>query len=59
VALISIVRSIAAWRLLAETTAEPAAALVAEELTRLRRLAEHAFPDGWKFIRPGFDQPSP
>lgn len=59
VALISIERSSVAWSLIAERTADPAAALVAEELTSLRTLAEHAFPDAWKFIRPGFDQPSP
>ena len=55
VALISIVRSIAAWETIAEATGHPDAAQVTTELRALQREAEAAFPNAWKFHRPGFD----
>lgn len=55
VALISIVRSIHAWDVLAETSADPDARQVADALRTLRLEVEQSFPDAWKFIRPGFD----
>ena len=57
VALISIVRSIAAWEAIAGATEDPEAAQVAAELRALQREAEAAFPNAWKFHRPGFDGP--
>jgi hypothetical protein len=57
VALISIVRSIAAWEAIADATADQDAAHVATELRALQREAEAAFPNAWKFHRPGFDGP--
>ena len=57
VALISIVRSIAAWEVIAEATGDPDAAHVTTELRALQREAEAAFPKAWKFHRPGFDGP--
>ena len=56
VALISIRRSITAWATIAAATGDPDAATLAEELRRLEADTERAFPDAWKFIRPGFDQ---
>lgn len=57
VALISITRSITAWDLIAEITGDPDAAQVADELRALQREVESAFPNAWKFHRPGFDGP--
>jgi hypothetical protein len=57
VALISIVRSIEAWQAIADATSDPDAAHVATELRALQREAEAAFPNAWKFHRPGFDGP--
>ena len=57
VALISIVRSIAAWKTIAEVTGDSDAAQVTTELRALQREAEAAFPNAWKFHRPGFDGP--
>ena len=56
VALISIRRSMTAWATISAATGDPDAAAIAEELRRLEADAERAFPDAWKFIRPGFDQ---
>lgn len=55
IALISIVRSTAAWDLIAETTGDPDAAHVARELRTLQREVEAVFPKAWQFQRPGFD----
>ena len=57
VALISIIRSIAAWETIAAATGDPDAAHVATELRALQRETEAAFPNVWKFHRPGFDGP--
>ena len=57
VALISIVRSIAAWETIAEVTGDADAAQVTTELRALQKEAEAAFPNAWKFHRPGFDGP--
>lgn len=57
VALISIDRSEAAWRLIAEWTDTSATAgLLAGWLAQLRSLVENEFPDARRFIRPGFDR---
>jgi hypothetical protein len=55
--LISIVRSIQAWDLIACATAEPDAGYIKEVLTQLQQHVEREFPDAWKFVRPGFDAP--
>jgi hypothetical protein len=54
-ALISIVRSIEAWDLIARATGDRDARYIHAELTQLRQDVERDFPDAWKFIRPGFD----
>jgi hypothetical protein len=57
VALISIDRSEAAWRLIAEwTDTISTAGLLADSLAQLRSLVEEEFPDARRFVRPGFDQ---
>lgn len=55
VALISIERSAAAWRTIAEATGDAKGAHLAEELSGLRLEVERAFPDAWSFVRPGLD----
>ena len=55
VALISIIRSATAWDVIAGATGDPDAAQVAHELRALQREVEKAFPQAWKFQRPGFD----
>jgi hypothetical protein len=57
VALISIERSKTAWEVLAQATGDAEAMAVVEELRTLQQQVEQAFPDAWKFIRPGFDDP--
>jgi hypothetical protein len=59
VALISIDRSEAAWRILAEWMGGSATALLlAETLAQLRTRLELEFPAARQFIRPGFDHTS-
>jgi hypothetical protein len=55
VALISIDRSEAAWRLIADATNDPRAIGCAEILSNLRLLTLDAFPKAVSFVRPGFD----
>ena len=55
VALISILRSIDAWDVLAKTSGDPDARHVGEALRNLRQQVEQGFPDAWSFVRPGFD----
>jgi len=55
VALISIARSVTAWEAIADATHDPDAGQVVVELRALQREVEQAFPDAWKFRRPGFD----
>ena len=57
VALISIVRSIHAWDVIAHATGDADARHIEEELRQLQHDVERHFPDAWKFIRPGFDDP--
>ncbi len=59
VALISIVRSGEAWDLIATATGDAGARLIADGLRDLRAQVEEAFPDAWKFVRPGFDTEAP
>jgi hypothetical protein len=56
VALISMKRSEAAWRVIAEATDDEMPAMLADELCALRREAEAMFPKAWSFVRPGFDE---
>jgi hypothetical protein len=56
-ALISIERSDAAWLIIAQATGNETAAMLATELSDLRREVEAVFPNAWSFIRPGFDEP--
>ena len=55
VALISIERSVEAWSVLASISGQHTPACLAAQLTALRAEVERAFPDAWKFCRPGFD----
>jgi hypothetical protein len=57
VALISVKRSEAAWRALAEATGDETPAILADQLSGLAREVEAAFPQAYEFIRPGFDAP--
>jgi hypothetical protein len=57
VALISIERSEAAWRVIAASTSEETPRAIADQFRDLRREVEQEFPNAWKFIRPGFDEP--
>jgi hypothetical protein len=59
VALISIQRSAAAWRVVAGATGDAEAELLAGRLATLQQDVEREFPDAWRFRRPGFDDPSP
>lgn len=56
VALISIARSVDAWRAIGAGTEDAAPAMFADQLVDLRHEVEAMFPDAWSFIRPGFDQ---
>ena len=58
VALISIERSEAAWRVIAAATKNGAAAILADAAAHLRRTAQHEFPRAMSFVRPGLDEPS-
>ena len=55
VALISIVRSAEAWSVIAGISGDPEASRIEAELRTLRDDVERAFPDAWRFVRPGFD----
>lgn len=57
VALICIERSEAAWRVIAASTAQETPMAVADQFRDLRHEVEREFPDAWRFIRPGFDEP--
>jgi len=56
VALISIERSKAAWRVPAAEAGDEAAAVLAETLAILRRGMNTDFPHALQFRRPGFDR---
>ena len=55
VALISIVRSVEAWDVIARATGDPDARHIHVQLAQFQQDVEQHFPDAWKFIRPGFD----
>jgi hypothetical protein len=57
VALISLERSQAAWRIIAEATGGQTPGLLAASTMDLQAMVERAFPDAWAFVRPGFDEP--
>jgi hypothetical protein len=57
VALISLERSEAAWRVIAESTGDEIPLTIAGQLQDLRREVNQQFPQAWSFIRPGFDEP--
>jgi hypothetical protein len=58
IALISIDRSLSAWRVLQSELPEKAESILPLlfELEKLRRGIEHTFPEARDFIRPGFDE---
>jgi hypothetical protein len=56
IALIAIERSAEAWSVLASATGQHTPAVLAAQLTDLRAEVERAFPDAWRFRRPGFDE---
>ena len=56
VALISIERSAEAWGVLASATGQETPIVLADQLRDLRAEVERAFPDAWRFQRPGFDE---
>ena len=55
VVLIAIERSTAAWRTIADATADPEAQRLSDELQALQREVDRVFPDARRFVRPGFD----
>ena len=55
VVLISIERSAAAWRTIANATADTEAQRLSDELQSLQREVDRVFPDARRFVRPGFD----
>lgn len=57
VALISLQRSEAAWRVIAQATCEETPAMLADRLQDLVQEVEEAFPNARLFVRPGFDEP--
>jgi hypothetical protein len=57
VALISLERSEAAWRVITEATSDPAAHTIADAVRDLRALVHAEFPRAMAFVRPGFDEP--
>jgi hypothetical protein len=57
VALISLERSEAAWRVIVEATEDGTASALADAVGNLRRVVLDEFPQAMSFIRPGFDEP--
>ncbi|PYQ75823.1 MAG: hypothetical protein DMG01_18065 [Acidobacteria bacterium] len=57
IALISLERSEAAWRVIAQATSHEEAGSLADAARDLRRLTLEKFPRAMSFIRPGFDEP--
>ncbi len=57
VVLISLDRSEAAWRVIADAMQDAAAADLAALASRVRALVAAEFPDAMAFVRPGFDEP--
>lgn len=55
VALVAMVRSIAAWDVIADATGDADARHIAGHLRALRTTVEQTFPQAWRFVRPGFD----
>ena len=56
VALISLRRSEAAWRVLAEATGDAQAGILGDAVGHLRSTTMDEFPDAMSFVRPGFDE---
>ena len=57
VAIISIERSEAAWRLVADASGDPEAASLADLARMMRHAVYQQFPRVMAFVRPGFDEP--
>jgi len=57
VALISLERSEAAWRAIAQATSDAAASGLSDAIAALRLTVDEAFPRAMSFVRPGFDEP--
>jgi hypothetical protein len=58
VALISLERSEASWRVIGNATGTETPAILADQLHDLRNQVEEEFPHAGLFVRPGFDEPS-
>jgi hypothetical protein len=58
VALISLERSEASWRVIANATGTETPAILADRLHDLRNQVEEEFPHAGLFVRPGFDEPA-
>jgi hypothetical protein len=58
VALISLERSCAAWLTIAQSSLDETPREMAAQLRDLRLAVEREFPGAWRFVRPGFDEPS-
>lgn len=56
VALISLERSEAAWRVIAQTTGDERGSILADAVGHLRSMVVDEFPDAMAFVRPGFDE---
>jgi hypothetical protein len=59
VALISIERSEAAWRVIGSCTPGETPAMMTDHLAQLLAEIEREFPDARRFVRPGFDESPP
>ncbi len=57
IALIALDRSEAAWRVIAQATADEMPGALADQVRALRHEVEQRCPHAWSFIRPGFDEP--
>jgi hypothetical protein len=57
IALVSLERSEAAWRVIAQATADEAVTLLADAVRDLQQAALDEFPCARSFVRPGFDEP--
>lgn len=57
VAILSLTRSTAAWRVIATATADSGAAALGKSAARLLEMTRAEFPRAMDFVRPGFDEP--
>ena len=57
VAILSLTRSTAAWRVIGTATADSGAAALGKSAARLLEMTRAEFPRAMDFVRPGFDEP--